>query len=218
VLASQFSATVCELGCPPLPDSMIDIFPPLLAIAIAPVALPVADGANVTFNAAVCPGATVVFAPAPLALKPGPVTNTLLIIAFAFPAFVKTTPSELVLPVNTLPKSRLPTLAVSIGADVSALPLVEIANGELGASLAREIDPVTFPAELGANTMLNVVLCPGPMLMGTVKPEVLNPAPATLALEIVTLPVPGFCSITVCDALEPMATAGKLALIGVAAS
>jgi hypothetical protein len=197
---------------------MIDTFPALLAIAIAPVALPVADGANVTFKAAVCPGATVVFAPAPLALKPAPVTSTPLIIAFAFPVFVKTTPSELVLPVNTLPKSKFPTLAVSNGADVSAVPLVEIASGELGASLTREMDPVTFPAELGANTMLNVVLCPGPMLMGTVKPEVLNPVPTTLALEIVTRPVPGFCSSIVCDVLDPVATAGKLAVMGVAAS
>ena len=194
MLASQLSATVCELNCPPLPDSLIDTFPPLLATASAPVALPVAEGANVTFNAAVCPGGTAVFALIPVALKPGPVTSTLPIIAFTFPVFVKNTPSELVLPVNTLPKSKFPTLAVSTGADVNALPLVEIASGELGASLAREMDPVTFPAELGVNTILKVVLWPAPMLMGTVRPEVLNPAPTTLALEIVTLPVPGFCS------------------------
>lgn len=218
MLASQLSATVCELNCPPLPDSLIDTFPPLLATANAPVALPVAAGANVTFNAAVCPGGTVVFALTPVAPKPGPVTSTLLIIAFAFPVFVKTTPSELVFPINTLPKSKFPTLAVNTGADDNALPLAEIASGELGALLAREMDPVTLPVELGVNTTLKVVLWPAPMLMGTVRPEVLNPAPTTLALEIVTVPVPGFCSNIVCEVLEPVTTAGKLALMGVAAS
>jgi hypothetical protein len=218
VLGSQTNATLCELNCPPLPDNLIDTFPPLLAIATAPVAAPVAEGANVTFKAAVCPGGTVVFAPAPLALKPGPVTCTPLITAFAFPVLVSTNPSELVLPTSTLPKSNVPTLALSTGADVTALPFVEIASGEFGASLTREIDPVALPAELGANTMLKVVLCPAPMLMGTVRPEVLNPAPATLALEIVTAPVPGFCSTIVCELLEPVATPGKLALMGVAES
>jgi hypothetical protein len=56
------------------------------------------------------------------------------------------------------------------------------------------------------------------MLIGTVRPDVLNPAPVTLALEIVTLAVPEFCSRIVCELLEPVATAGKLALMGVAAS
>ena len=218
MLGSQFNATVCELNCPPLPASWIDTFPPLLVIATAPAALPVADGENVTFKAAVCPAGTVVFAPMPVALKPGPVTTTLLITAFAFPVFVTTTPSELVLPTSTLPKSKFPTLALSTGAKVTALPLVEITSGELGASLASEIDPVTFPVELGANTILNVVLCPAAMLIGTVRPEVLNPAPATLALEIVTVPVPGFCNVIVCELLDPVATPGKLALIGVAES
>jgi hypothetical protein len=121
------------------------------------MALPVAEGANVTFRAAVCPGGTVVFALTPLALKPGPVAITLLMIAFALPVFVKTTPSELVPPTSTLPKSRIVVLAVSPGTEAMALPLVEIASGELGASLISEIAPVTFPAEVGANTTLKVV-------------------------------------------------------------
>ena len=56
------------------------------------------------------------------------------------------------------------------------------------------------------------------MLIGTVSPEVLKPAPVTLALEIVTLAVPLFCSVMVCELLEPAATPGKLALVGVAES
>jgi hypothetical protein len=190
----------------------------VLAIVIDPATLPVAEGENVTFSAAVCPGAKMVFAPAPLALNPVPVTVTLEIVTFALPAFVSVTLCELLLPTNTLPKSRLFGLAVSSAVAVVALPLAEITSGELGASLASETDPVTFPAEVGANTTLNVVFCPGAMLIGTVRPEVPNPAPATLALEIVTVAVPAFCRVIVCDALNPVVTPGKLAVSGVAES
>jgi hypothetical protein len=95
---------------------------------------------------------------------------------------------------------------------------VAIANGVLGALLASEIEPVTFPADVGANTTLNVALWPAAMLIGNARPEVLKPAPVTLALEIVRLALPPFCNVIVCELLEPIATAGKLALVGVAAS
>jgi len=183
-----------------------------------PTALPVADGANVTFSAAVCPGAKVVLAPAPLALNPAPVTTTLEIVTFALPAFVSVTPCELLLPTNTLPKSRLLALALSSAVAAVALPVVEITKGELGALLVSETEPVTVPAELGANTTLNVVFWPGAMLIGSVRPEILNPAPPTLALEIVTLAVPPFCRVMVCEPLAPVVTLGKLALSGVAES
>jgi hypothetical protein len=98
------------------------------------------------------------------------------------------------------------------------VPLVEITSGELGASLASETVPVTLPAEVGANTTLKVLIWPGPMLRGRVRPDVPNPAPATLALEIVTLAVPPFCSVMVCELLVPVVTPGKLALNGVAES
>lgn len=218
VLGSQFNATVRELSCPPLPASAIDKLPALLAIASVPTSLPVAGGANVTFKTAVCPGGTVVLPPTPLAPKPEPVTSTLLMMAFAFPVFVRVTPSELLLPTTTLPKSKLAVLAPNTGAEITPLPLAEIASGELGALLSSEMEPVAFPAELGANTTLKVMFWPGAMLIGTVSPDVLKPAPVTLALEIVTFAVPLFCSVIVCELLEPVATPGKLALVGVAES
>jgi hypothetical protein len=181
-----------------------------------PATLPVSDGANTTLSAAVCPGANVVFAPAPLTLNPAPVTTTLEIVMLAFPEFFNTIPSELLLPTSTLPKSRLFALELSNRDDATALPLVEIASGELGALLLKEIEPVTFPAALGANTTLNVAFLPAAMLIGSVRPDVLKPAPVTLALEIVTLAVPAFCNVIVWELFEPVATAGKLALVGVA--
>ena len=218
MLGSQFSATVCELNWPPLPASVIDSPPAVLAIAIDPATLPVADGENVTFSAAVCPGAKMVFAPAPLTLKPTPATATLEIVTFAVPPLVSVTPWELLVPTTTLPKSRLVALEVRSVVAVVALPLAEITREELGALLVSEIDPVTFPAEVGENTTLKVVFCPGAMFIGSVRPEVPNPAPVTLALEIVTVAVPAFCRVIVCDALDPVVTPGKLALSGVAES
>jgi hypothetical protein len=140
------------------------------------------------------------------------------IVRFALPAFVSVTPCELLLPTNTLPKSTLLALALSSGVGAMPVPLAEITSGELGASLASETEPVTFPADVGVNTTLNVAFCPGAMLIGRESPEVPNPAPATLAVEIVTLDVPPFCSVIVCELLAPVVTLGKVALSGVAES
>src|SRR5258707_6502124 len=48
--------------------------------------------------------------------------------------------------------------------------------------------------------------------------KMLTPAPVTFAMEIDTLSLPPFFNVIVCELLEPIATAGKLALVGVAAS
>jgi hypothetical protein len=162
-----------------------------------PATLPVADGANATLSAAVCPGANVVLAPAPLTANPAPFTSTLEIVTFAFPVFVSIAPSELLVPSSTLPKSRLLVLELNSGLVAMELPLVEIVRGEIGALLTSEIEPVTFPAELGVKTTLNAALWPGAMLIGSARPDVLNPAPVTPALDIVTLAVPPFCNVMV---------------------
>jgi hypothetical protein len=78
-------------------------------------------------------------------------------MAFALPVLVTVTPSELLLPTTTLPKSKLPVLALNTGAEITPLPVAEIASGELGALLSSEMEPVTFPAELGVNTTLKVM-------------------------------------------------------------
>ena len=197
VLGSQLSATECELGCAPLPANAIDSVPALLPIAMDPATLPVADGANATLSAAVCPGANVVLAPAPLTANPAPFTSTLEIVTFAFPALVSVAPSELLVPSSTLPKSRLLVLELNSRAEATELPLVEIVRGEFGALLTSEIEPVTFPAELGVKTTLNAALWPGAMLIGSARPDVLKPAPVTPTLDIVTLAVPPFCNVMV---------------------
>jgi hypothetical protein len=218
VLGSQFNATACGLSCPPLPANAIANAPALLLIAIVPLAFPAAVGAKITFRIAVCPGVKDVFAPAPFALNPAPVTSALEIVTFALPLFVSVTFKELLLPTTTLPKSTLAVLAVSESVFATLLPVAVMVRGDPGASLTNEIAPVAGPAPCGANTTLNVAFCPGGMPIGKAKPEVLNPAPVTVTVETVTIPVPPFCNVTVCELLEPIATLGKLALIGAAAS
>ena len=218
MLGSQFSATVCELNCPPAPVSAIVKPPALLATVIAPAMLPVDAGVNVTFRAALCPCAKVVLAPTPVTEKPAPLAATLEIVTLVFPVFVNVTPRELLLPTRMLPKSRLLVFAVRDAVDAMPLPLAVIDSGELGALLTSAIEPDALPAELGVNTTLNVVLCPAAILMGTARPDVLNPAPDTLALEIVAVAVPAFCKVIVCELLEPIATEEKLAAAGIAAS
>jgi hypothetical protein len=190
----------------------------LLPIVIDPPTLPVADGAKFTFSAVVCPGAKAVLALAPLTANPAPVTTTLEIVTFALPVLLNITPSGLLLPTGTLPKSKLVVLALSTPIDAMPLPLAEIARGEFGALLASKIEPVTFPPDFGVNTTLNVALWPAAMLIGTVRPDVLNPAPNTFTLEIVTPAFPPFCNVIVCELLDPIVTAGKLAFMGTAES
>lgn len=151
-------------------------------------------------------------------MNPVPATSTLEIVTLAFPAFIRVTPNDAVLPTRTLPKSRLLTLELSSAVAARAVPLAEITSGEFGASLTKEIEPVAFPAKLGVNVTLNVELWPTAMLIGSAKPDVPKPPPVTEALEIVTLAVPAFCRVIVCEPLVPVVTVGKLALVGVAES
>ena len=96
-------------------------------------------------------------APAPVTPNPGPAASTPESVRLAFPAFIRVTPSEAVVPTKTLPKSRLLTLELRSAVAASEVPVAEITSGELGASLTNETEPAAFPAELGVNITLNVV-------------------------------------------------------------
>ena len=212
------SLPVGEVTTAPVPASVIDNIPALLPMVTVPVAAPAEDGANVTFSATVCPGVNTVFAAAPLTRKPVPATTTLDSVTFTFPLFLRVTPADAELPTKTLAKSKWLVLELSMGVAADAVPLAEIINGDPGALLRSEIDPAMFPAEVGANTTLNVVLWPAAMFIGMARPEVPKPAPVTFAAEMVTPALPAFCSIIVCELLAPAVTMGKLALAGVAES
>jgi hypothetical protein len=89
-------------------------------------------------------------------------------------------------------------------------------SGEFGALLTRVIAPVTLPAELGPKTALNVAPLPTAMVTGAVIPVVLKPTPVTVTEEIVTVALPLFVRLTVCELLVPVVTLLNAALDGVA--
>jgi hypothetical protein len=114
-------------------------------------------------------------------LNPAPAATTLEIVTFEFPLFVNVALNELFVPTFTFPKLRLVGFAPSTKVGATPVPLREIASGEPGALLIREIKPVALPTEDGANTVLNVAVLPAAIVTGATRPMMLKPAPETLA-------------------------------------
>ena len=203
----------------PVPDKATTAgeFVALLDTDTLPLALPAVVGANVTSSVAVWLGVSVVPAFTPLALNPVPEGVTLEIVTLEFPLLVKVTLNVLLLPSFTFPKLKLVALAPSNWVAASPVPLNEMASGELGPLFTRETDPLTLAVEVGANATLKVVLAPAAIVVGVAR-LILKPAPDTLAAEIVTLAVPLFFRVMVCELLLPRATPPKLTLAGVGVS
>ena len=72
------------------------------------------------------------------------------------------------------------------------------------ALLATVTPPVKLPVEVGAKVTFSAAVCPGARIVpeGTLLP--LKPAPEVLTPEIVTLELPEFVNVTVCEALVPV--------------
>ena len=84
--------------------------------------------------------------------------------------------------------------------------------------LLMETLPLALPAVVGENVAVNEVLCAGLRVSGAVTPLMVNPVPEALAAEMVTLAVPEFVNVTVCDPLLPTSTLPKLTLTGLGVS
>jgi hypothetical protein len=96
----------------------------LLATVTLPLTLPVAAGAKVTFNVAVCPTPMICPVEMPLALKPDPEMLTRESVTLDVPVLVSVVESGLLLPMRTLPKARFDVLDLSTpcgGADDAPL-------------------------------------------------------------------------------------------------
>ena len=154
----------------------------------------------------------------PLPLNPAPVKVTLEMDIFEFPLLMSVVVSKPLPPTVTLPNGKLAGIALSREVDAVPVPLTGSPIGEFGALLTSETDPFTVPADMGANTMLNDVVPPAAIVTGTERPAVLIPAPAVLACVIVTLAVPPFFSVIICELLLPVMTLPKFVLAGLAVS
>jgi hypothetical protein len=149
-------------------------------------------------------------------VKTAPVAFTADMVTLEFPVFVKEELKSELLPTLTLPKLRLGVLKVNSCVPASPDPLNAIVSVELGALLVSEIEPVTAPAVPGAKTALNVVLEPAGIVIGALRPLMLNPVPTTVAFEITRLDVPLLVKLIVCELLVPVETFPKPAVFGMA--
>ena len=78
--------------------------------------------------------------------------------------------------------------------------------------------PLAAPAVVGANVMVNDVVCPGFRLAGAVQPVRVKPVPVMACAVMEMADVPVFDTVTGTDPLEPTARLLKLMLAGFAAS
>lgn len=155
----------------------------------------------------------------PVALSPAPLVVTPEIVTSEFPVFVSEAFKDALPPTFTLPKERLAGFAVSRGA-VAEMPVPprEMDSGDPTALLTSEMAPVALPEAVGANETLKVAVPLGVTVSGAVSPVIANPAPETLACEIVVFDVPAFVSVIVSELLPPIVTFPKLTAVGEAAS
>ena len=93
----------------------------LLVTVMLPAAFPVAEGANVTFRVAVCPGGMIWPVETPLESKPGPERLTLETAMLEAPELLSVTARVLLLPTVTLPKLNLEGLAVRVAVPAGLL-------------------------------------------------------------------------------------------------
>jgi hypothetical protein len=145
-----------------------------------------------------------------------PVNVSCEIVTEAVPEFVNVTVCELLVPVVTLPSAIDAGDAVSC--DCAPVPLSAIVIGELGALLTTEILPAALPEPVGVNFAVTLADCPAVSVNGVVTPETLKPLPVALTWETVTLAVPLFVRVIVCELLLPTFTLPKFSLAGEAPS
>jgi hypothetical protein len=98
------------------------------------------------------------------------------------------------------------------------VPDKETVAGEFVALLPMETLPVMLPAAAGVNAISSATDWLGVRIVPAVIPLVLNPAPVTATLDMVTSEFPLFLSVTLDEPLLPIFTLPKLTLVGVTPS
>jgi hypothetical protein len=144
-----------------------------------PVALPSVVGANVTVNVVFAP-ALIDFGAVRFVVKPAPEIVAAVMFRVALPVFVSVTVWLALLPTATLPKATGDGLMVIVACVAVPDPLKLISNGDPGALLATDTLPVAFPAVVGANVTVKLVVWPGPRLAGALQPVSVKPVPVML--------------------------------------
>ena len=165
------------------------------SMTTVPVLEPAAAGAKTTLNDVVCPAGRVSGRVSPLKLNPVPLTVALEIVTLEPPVLVSVTATLGLLPIRTFPKSTLLGVAVRLPGD-RPRPERAILSGELDAVETIASVPLTVPVAAGAKVAVNVTLWFGLRVAGKARPLMENPAPVTLAWEMVTVEPPVLVSVS----------------------
>jgi hypothetical protein len=154
----------------------------------------------------------------PLVLKPVPVVVTPETVRSEFPVLVNTTLSEVSVLKSTLPKFRLVALAPRVTVELVDVPVRGMVMGELETLLVTAMDPVKVATTVGLNVAVNVALPPAAIVGEGDKLDALKPLPDADTAVTVTLAVPPFFKVIVCELVLPVATLPNGTLAGVADS
>jgi hypothetical protein len=206
-------ATKLELVATPVPTMLTTCGEPgaLSVKVMLPVAAPLAVGANCALKDRLCPPVNVVGKDSPEIPKPVPATVARLMVTLEFPLFVSFTLCVPVCPTITLPNVKADGAIVKPAC--VPVPVIEIASGELEASLKIVRLPFIAPADIGANCSCIVLLWPTPIVPAGFPPTTVMPAPVKAAEAIVTVPRPVLATVRLCVAVVPTATLPKLTLV-----
>jgi hypothetical protein len=178
-------------------------------------AAPLACGAKVTVNVALCPAAMVAGNDSPPNVNSGLLELPAEIVTLA-PVAVRVPVLLWLAPTVTFPKLRFPGATANCPGAV-AVPLRDTVSVGTAPSAARKRLPLAVPLVEGVNTRLKVRLCPAFRVVGTFSPLIVNPAPVSVACEMLRTDPPGFVRVSERVCVLPTCTLPKLILVGLAA-
>ena len=139
-------------------------------------------------------------------------------VTFEFPVFVNTDVSVLLLLTDTFPNARLVGLDDSCVVAAAPVPLSGMVDCEGEAFVVSTIEPCAVDGVVGAKVTLKVALPPAGIVVEVESPVTLKPVPLTETCENVSVVLPEFVSVMLCEFLLPITTLPKLAELGFAVS
>src|SRR5258708_33823840 len=172
-------------------------------------------GENWTLKDVDCPAARLKGSAIPLVLNPVPLALICEMDTAEFPAFVKVTVCEALVPVVRLPKLSDVGFAASCKAEATPDPLRGILKAGYVALLVSWGLPERLPAEVGVKPTLNDAEPPGATESGKANPDKLKLVGLKDAWVMVRVPEPGFSPVIVCVLVTPTAAFPKATLEGI---
>lgn len=178
----------------PVRVSTVGVLAALLVREMLPDAVPLLCGAKVKVNDALWPAAIVAGRDNPPRLNSGLVEVAEETVTLD-PVAVRVAVSILLVPRVTLPKFKVVTLVIKWPAEMP-VPDRAILRAGVEAFETTAIPALVLPPTFGVKRTLKVTLCPLFRLKGRLKPLKLNPAPVTVACEIVTVDLPELVNVS----------------------